>query len=79
MSLLDLFVNEGGASTKPFKVVLLDAPENGTTLLVVMFEEEGHTAVFDFDALIEREDIEPLGPALTAKVEGELRAHLGKE
>jgi len=79
VTLLDLFTREGGEGTKPFKVALVDSPEAGTTLLAILFDEGGHTAVFDFDALIEREDIEPLGPVVTARVETELRAQLDLE
>lgn len=76
MNLLDIYKQPGSKSSEPFTVALVDDPVEGQTLLVVMFESEGHTAVFDFDSLIEREDIEPLGPALSARAEAELRAQI---
>jgi hypothetical protein len=79
MSIIDLVHQSGGPDSEPFVVSLVDDPVGGSTLLVVMFESGGHTAVFDFDALIEREDIEPLGPAHSSRIETEFRAELGLE
>jgi hypothetical protein len=41
----------------PFRVALVDDPNEGDTKLVIMFEAEGHTAVLSLDKLIENEDI----------------------
>lgn len=77
MNLLDIYKQEGAGDSEPFVVALVDDPADGQTLLVIMFESEGHTAVFDFDSLIEREDIEPMGPSLSARAEAELREQIG--
>lgn len=79
MSVIDLIHQDGGQESEPFVVALVDDPVEGSTLLVVMFEEEGHTAVFDFDALLEREDIEPLGARMSSRMETELREELELE
>jgi hypothetical protein len=41
----------------PFRVALVDDPNDGDTKLVIMFEAEGHTAVLSLDKLIQSEDI----------------------
>jgi hypothetical protein len=76
MTLLDLVRHPGGKGSAPFAVALVDDPDSGTTRLVVMFEGEAQTAVFDLDALIERDDIEPLGSGVVARVDTELRDEL---
>jgi hypothetical protein len=49
--------HRNGVSGMPFKVALVDDPNEGDTKLVIMFEAEGHTAVLSLDKLIESEDI----------------------
>jgi len=49
--------HRNGVSGMPFKVALVDDPNEGDTKLVIMFEAEGHTAVLSLDRLLESEDI----------------------
>ena len=42
---------------EPFVVALVDDPNDGKVKLVVMFEEEGFTAVLNFDTLIDEENL----------------------
>lgn len=44
-------------TASPFTASIIDDPNDGETKLVVMFEQEGHIAVFSLDRLIEEEDI----------------------
>ena len=48
--------HRNGVAGMPFKVALVDDPNEGDTKLVIMFEAEGHTAVLSLDKLME-EDI----------------------
>ena len=62
MSLINLQIvnadyHRNGVAGMPFKVALVDDPNDGDTKLVIMFEAEGHTAVLSLDKLIESEDI----------------------
>jgi hypothetical protein len=49
--------HRNGVGGMPFRVALVDDPNDGDTKLVIMFEAEGHTAVLSLDKLIESEDI----------------------
>jgi hypothetical protein len=49
--------HRNGVAGMPFRVALVDDPNEGDTKLVIMFEAEGHTAVLSLDKLIESEDI----------------------
>lgn len=49
--------HRNGVAGMPFKVALVDDPNEGDTKLIIMFEAEGHTAVLSLDKLIESEDI----------------------
>jgi hypothetical protein len=40
-----------------YAVALIDDANDGRVKLVIMFEEEGYTAVLDLDTLLEEEDI----------------------
>jgi hypothetical protein len=51
---IDTHANGTAAS---FTASIIDDPNDGETKLVVMFEQEGHIAVFSLDRLIEEEDI----------------------
>ena len=48
--------HRNGVGGLPFKVALVDDPNDGDTKLVIMFEAEGHTAVLSLNKLME-EDI----------------------
>lgn len=61
-------------SGAPFVAALVDDAEDGDTKLVIMFEEEGHTAVLSLDKLIEEEDI-----ATTTAHAGEIEEQLRDE
>jgi len=45
------------AGAEPFVVAIVDDVENDDTKLVIMFEDEGYTAVFSLDQIIDEEDI----------------------
>lgn len=62
------------ASGVPFVAAVIDDAEDGDTKLVIMFEEEGHTAVLSLDKLIEEEDI-----ATTTAHAGEIEEQLREE
>lgn len=79
MNLLDIHEEFDGPDSEAYTVALVDDPVEGATLLVIMFESEGHTVVFDFDALIERENIEPLDPVIGARIEAVLRHKLERD
>ena len=49
--------HRNGVGGMPFKVALVDDPNDGDTKLVIMFEAEGHTAVLSLDKLLQEEDI----------------------
>jgi hypothetical protein len=49
------FHPNGGAS--PFICAIVDNPDDGDTKLVIMFGEEGSTAVLSLDYLVRDEDI----------------------
>ena len=66
------------SSGVPFVVAVVDDAEDGDTKLVVMFEEEGHTAVLSLDKLIEEEDIATT-TAHAAEMEEQLRPELWGE
>ena len=57
LQILDLDFHRNGVAGKPFKVALVDDANEGDVKLVIMFEEEGYTAVLSVDRLHEDEDI----------------------
>jgi hypothetical protein len=66
--------NRGG---EPFVVAIVDDAENDDTKLIVMFEDEGYTAVFSLDQIIDEEDISTLTNSWSAvKYEDRLRDEL---
>jgi len=56
LEIVDMDTHRNGSGGMPFTVALVDDPEQADTKLVIMFEAEGHTAVFSLDKLME-EDI----------------------
>lgn len=57
LQILDMDTHRNGVSGMPFKVALVDDPSCGDVKLVIMFEQEGYTAVLSVDKLHEDEDI----------------------
>jgi len=54
--ILDSDVHENGKAT-PFKVAIVDDPNDGETKLVVMFDEPGNIAVLSLDCIVNEEDV----------------------
>lgn len=57
LQIVDMDHHRNGVAGMPFKVALVDDPNQGDIKLVIMFESEGHTAVLSLDQLIQNEDI----------------------
>ena len=57
LQILDLAYHRNGVGGMPFQVALVDDANSGDVKLVVMFEQEGYTAVLSVDKLHEDEDI----------------------
>lgn len=57
LQITDMDFHRNGVAGMPFQVALVDDPNDGDTKLVIMFEQEGHTAVLSLDQLIQNEDI----------------------
>jgi hypothetical protein len=57
LQIVNADTHRNGVGGAPFKVALVDDPNDGDTKLVIMFETEGHTAVLSLDKLINQEDI----------------------
>lgn len=57
LQIINADFHRNGVSGAPFMVALVDDPEHGDTKLVIMFKEQGHTAVLSLDSLIQNEDI----------------------
>jgi hypothetical protein len=57
LQIIDADYHRNGVAGQPFKVALVDDPNNGDTKLVIMFEEQYYTAVLSLDKLIQDEDI----------------------
>jgi hypothetical protein len=58
-------------------VAIVDDAENDDTKLIIMFEDEGYTAVFSLDQIIDEEDISTLTNSWSAvKYEDRLRDEL---
>jgi hypothetical protein len=57
LQILDLAYHRNGVAGLPFKVALVDDATCGDVKLVIMFEQEGYTAVLSVDKLHEDEDI----------------------
>ena len=49
--------HRNGVGGAPFRVALVDDPNDGDTKLVIMFAEKYHTAVLSLDKLVQNEDI----------------------
>lgn len=56
LEILDSSVHNN-VGAEPFVAALIDDTYDGKVKLVIMFKEEGCTAVLDLDMLIEEEDI----------------------
>lgn len=57
-----------------FVVAIVDDPDTDDTKLVIMFEDDGYTAVLSLDQIIDEEDISTRTNSwVTAKYEGALR------
>lgn len=57
LQILDLAYHRNGVGGLPFKVALVDDANSGDVKLIIMFEQEGYTAVLSVDKLHEDEDI----------------------
>lgn len=57
LQIIDADFHRNGVAGLPFKVALVDDPNDGDTKLVIMFEEQYATAVLSLDKLINSEDI----------------------
>lgn len=57
LQILDLAYHRNGVGGMPFQVALVDDANSGDVKLVIMFEQEGYTAVLSVDKLHEDEDI----------------------
>jgi hypothetical protein len=51
MTVIESDYHRNGVGGMPFKVALVDDPNEGDTKLVIMFEKEMHTAVFSLEKL----------------------------
>lgn len=58
LQIIDAAHHRNGVAGLPFKVALVDDPNDGDTKLVIMFEEQYATAVLSLDKLINDEDID---------------------
>lgn len=56
LQIVDSDYHRNGVGGTPFRVALVDDPNDGDTKLVVMFPTEGHTAVLSVNKIME-EDI----------------------
>ena len=80
LQIIDADYHRNGVGGAPFKVALVDDPNDGDTKLVIMFGQEGHTAVLSLDKLIQRDDITFGSNSYRGDVyEQELRAELWEE
>jgi hypothetical protein len=57
LQILNADFHRNGVGGAPFKVALVDDPNDGDVKLVIMFAERYHTAVLSLDKLIQNEDI----------------------
>ena len=57
LQIVDADSHRNGVAGVPFKVALVDDPNDGDTKLVIMFPEQYYTAVLSLDKLINNEDI----------------------
>jgi hypothetical protein len=56
LQIIDMDYHRNGVAGLPFKVALVDDPEQSDTKLIIIFEAEGHTAVLSLNKLMD-EDI----------------------
>jgi hypothetical protein len=49
--------HRNGVGGEPFRVALVDDPNDGDTKLVIMFADKYYTAVLSLDKLVQSEDI----------------------
>jgi hypothetical protein len=76
IEILDSAFHSNGEG-EPFTVALVDDTNDGKVKLVIMFEDEGYTAVLDLDTLIDEENISARHHhQLTAKLDRKLRDQL---
>jgi len=75
MEIVDKAYHPNG-SCAPFVVAIVDDPADGSTKLVVMFEDTDCTAVLSLDRLIESEDISAKNSYHAEKYEYALRDDL---
>ena len=76
IEILDSALHPNGEG-EPLTLALVDDTNDGKVKLVVMFADEGYTAVLDLDTLIDEENISPrYHHSLTAKLERKLRDQL---
>ena len=57
LQIVNADTHRNGVGGQPFKVALVDDPNDGDTKLVIMFAERYYTAVLSLDKLIQNEDI----------------------
>ena len=57
LEIMDAAHHRNGVAGMPFKVALVDDPDNDDVKLIVMFEKEGYTAVLSLQRIIDEEDI----------------------
>jgi hypothetical protein len=58
LQIVNAAFHRNGIGGAPFYVALVDDPDESDTKLVIMFENEMHTAVLSLDKLIQNEDID---------------------
>lgn len=75
--ILDLQQHKNPKGT-PYTVAIVDDPNDGTTKLVVMFDEPGNIAVIPLDLLIEEESIKECCNEHADSIEAHLRSELEK-
>ena len=79
LQILDLDFHRNGVAGRPFKVALVDDANEGDVKLVIMFEEEGYTAVLSVDKLHEDEDISGTNAWRGDEYEAALRSEMWEE
>lgn len=76
IEILDSAYHSNGEG-EPFTLALVDDTNDGKVKLVIMFEDEGYTAVLDLDTLIDEENISSRHHHhLTSKLDRKLRDQL---
>lgn len=76
IEILDSAFHQNGEG-EPFTVALVDDTNDGKVKLVVMFADEGYTAMLDLDTLIDEENISPrYHHSISMKLDRKLRDQL---